>query len=126
VSIFNVGRHIPDDRPLFSLLLGTAVDALAETAPDVVLGWYLEPFGLAASVAAAMTDTPCVLCTAASDVVRLAATRPLASAYRQAGDAAVAVLTKRSSLAHARAVFGDSGRIILLGSDPLPPLVFGN
>lgn len=87
--------HIPYATPFLSLLIGEGLIAARETGPDVVVGSYLEPYGLAASIVARACGTPLVLRHAGSDIARLAEQPALRQAYSLC-TSATAILSTRS------------------------------
>ena len=73
--------YIPWSRPDVSQLVGLAIRAARIAKPDIVIGWYLEPFGVAAAHAAHVLGLPYSLICAGSDVGRLARNRDLREVY---------------------------------------------
>jgi len=59
--------HIPLNSPFVSKLATLAVRAHAERAFDVIISYYLEPYGVAGHLAAQMTGLPHVVRMAGSD-----------------------------------------------------------
>ena len=75
-------RHIPDHNPFVTKLASLAITAIETSSADVVLGVYLEPYALAAYIAATLTNRPLVLRHAGSDVGRLLQQPQLGPCYR--------------------------------------------
>ena len=65
----------------------------AHGRPDVVMGWYLEPYGMAALALSRYLDVPLILRTAGSDLQRLTQVRGLGIALKAALDQASVILT---------------------------------
>lgn len=76
--------HIPQDRPLLSQLIGAVLQEAELSRPDVILGWYFEPFGMAAAIAGQSRNLPVVLVHAGSDIGRLTGDPYLRSSYTMA------------------------------------------
>ncbi|WEJ08534.1 glycosyltransferase [Sinorhizobium prairiense] len=73
--------YIPWASPYLSQLLGNAIAAAKSRAPDLVIGWYLEPYGVAASIFGRLADTQVVLRHAGSDLGRLRKVADLTPLY---------------------------------------------
>jgi glycosyltransferase involved in cell wall biosynthesis len=93
-SPLNGQSYMPFAQPYSSKLIGVA-HAVLERAPcDAILGWYLEPYGMAAAAIGCATGLPYVLRHAGSDIGRLAEHPDLRAAYRHAfAGAAAAIIT---------------------------------
>jgi glycosyltransferase involved in cell wall biosynthesis len=74
-------EHIPQSNPFVTKLAALASEVVETHAIDVVLAYYLEPFGVAASMAAAWTGRPYLIRHAGSDIGRLARLPGLRPAY---------------------------------------------
>jgi glycosyltransferase involved in cell wall biosynthesis len=85
--------YIPWAAPYATALFGLALSVARERQPDVVVGWYFEPYGIVAAQVAATLRLPLVLIHAGSDLGRLARNPHLGEAYRWAIGTAQAVLT---------------------------------
>ncbi|WP_438009345.1 glycosyltransferase [Sorangium sp. So ce321] len=72
--------HIPRSSALETRLLGAGAEVVATA--DLVIGWYFQPFGVAAAMAASNARKPCVIVHAGSDLSRLCANPDLLAAYR--------------------------------------------
>lgn len=74
--------YMPWAEPYVSKLFGLGVDLARSREFDLVLGWYLEPYGMAAGMVAEAAGLPLVLRHAGSDIARLASHPDLHGAYR--------------------------------------------
>ncbi|MGO9560471.1 MAG: glycosyltransferase [Acidimicrobiales bacterium] len=74
--------YMPWAEPFVSKLFGIGVELARSNSFDLVLGWYLEPYGMAAGMVAEAAGLPLVLRHAGSDINRLARQTDLQSAYR--------------------------------------------
>ena len=63
--------HVPWHNPYTTKLAGLAIDVIRDHGLECVFSWYLEPYGVAAHLAASFTGTPHVMKTAGSDAGRL-------------------------------------------------------
>lgn len=72
-SSFPVGQphFIPQTNPYTEKLVSLALEAAAVREPDVVLGWYLLPYGTAAYMTATLLGKRFLLKHAGSDLTRL-------------------------------------------------------
>lgn len=66
------GAYVPWAPPYLSQLLGRTLSALQGGSFDILVGSYLEPYGVAAALAGDMANIPVVLRCAGSDIGRLA------------------------------------------------------
>lgn len=76
--------YIPHGRPTITRLASAAVEVVRRHDCDLLIGWYLEPYVLAASLVAAWTRRPYLVRHAGSDAYDLAAQPELGPAYREA------------------------------------------
>lgn len=74
-------HHIPYATPYVSRLAGLTAYVASETACDLIYGFYLEPYGVAAHLASRWTGIPYGLRHAGSDVGRLGRDRDLGITY---------------------------------------------
>ena len=74
--------YMPWAEPFVSKLFGLGVELARSNRFDLVLGWYLEPYGMAAGMVAEATGLPLVLRHAGSDINRLARHPDLQPGYR--------------------------------------------
>ncbi|MDI6103349.1 glycosyltransferase [Actinoplanes sp. NEAU-A12] len=95
-------RHIPSANPYVSRLAAAATDVVRANDCDVVLAYYLEPYAVAASMAATWTGRPLIIRHAGSDLDRLFRIPDLATTYREVLTRADAVVTRRPLLARFR------------------------
>lgn len=97
-----VGSHIPFSNPYASKLLGLGLDVAAAAKPDLIVGWYLEPYGVVASVLSAQIKRPYVVAHAGSDIGRLAYHPQLSMLYRHVLNGASAVMSSGHAAVRAR------------------------
>jgi glycosyltransferase involved in cell wall biosynthesis len=91
--------YIPAGQPTVTRLAGVATEVTRGYECDLIIGWYLEPYGVAAGLAAHWTGRPYVLRHAGSDLFALAADAELAPAYRELIRHARGVMTYGTPLA---------------------------
>ena len=84
---------IPYANPFVSKLAALAAEVVDCYSCDLILGWYLEPYGFAAALAAEWTCVPYAVRHAGSDIGRLAQLPERARAYRELLRRADLVLT---------------------------------
>ena len=87
----------PWASPHASKLLGLSLDLIERNRPDLVIGWYLEPYAWVAAVAAELTGLRCAIVPYSYDLVRLARHSNLRSLYRRSLHYADAVVMNRIS-----------------------------
>lgn len=75
--------YIPFANPFVTKLFGAGARAIAEEMPDMIVGWYLEPYGIVASMLGSSFQIPYGLSHAGSDIGRLASHCDLRAAYRR-------------------------------------------
>ncbi|GAA1852276.1 glycosyltransferase [Asanoa iriomotensis] len=75
--------YIPASKPFVTKLASLATEEIRRIDADVVYSYYLEPYGLAAHLAAQWTGVPHVVQHAGSDRTRLMAHPELSLAYRE-------------------------------------------
>lgn len=116
--------YVPWANPYVTKLASMATDIVREHSCDLIYAYYLEPYGMAASLAAQWTGVPCVLAHAGSDISVLM-TRPwLRTSYAEILKRAHRVVTAK----HFDDLFVGLGvkkrRLYHLGSDSLPTHCF--
>ena len=74
-------RHIPQTNPVVTKLTSLALDAIESQACELVVGFYLEPYVVAAYLAATLSGRPLVIRHAGSDVGRLLSVPQLRPTY---------------------------------------------
>jgi glycosyltransferase involved in cell wall biosynthesis len=116
-----VGSYLPWAQPYTSKLFGLGLSVIEEHGCDLVVGWYLEPYGLVAAQLSATAGTPLVLRHAGSDVGRLAQHQDLRSAYVWALRRADRVLTTPSSSDLLAELGADRSRQTFLEGSRPPP-----
>ncbi len=89
--------YIPWSSPFLSQMLGAGIASIRRAAPDVIVGWYLEPYGVAASILGKMFNVPVILRHAGSDIGRLRNVTDLGNAYDAFLSEAAAVITGKSA-----------------------------
>jgi glycosyltransferase involved in cell wall biosynthesis len=99
---------IPWAQPYASKLFGLGMELVRSHQFDLIVGWYLEPYGLVAAQIAEIAGVPLLLRHAGSDIGRLAQHPDLRSAYRWAFAQAQYVLTGP----------GVRDMVVDLGADP--------
>ena len=87
--------HIPYSNPFLTKLIGLSAETVRARPPDLIIGWYWEPYGLAAAMVGALHNIPVALVHAGSDLGRLAQQPHLRSAYKLALDHVSYVVTSR-------------------------------
>lgn len=95
VDVFSHARmtHIPLSKPFLSQLAGLAAESVRSQACDVLFGYYLEPYGVAAHLASNWTGRPYIVKHAGSDIDRLMNVPALGESYRQVFLRATSILT---------------------------------
>jgi glycosyltransferase involved in cell wall biosynthesis len=90
--------HIPSSKPFVTKLASIATEEIRRTDADVVFSYYLEPYGLAAHLAAQWTGVPHIVQHAGSDRTRLLAHPELSLAYREVLRRADVVVTRPGTI----------------------------
>ncbi|MBO6756341.1 MAG: hypothetical protein JJ902_08450 [Roseibium sp.] len=88
--------YIPWAPPYFSQLMSYCLESVEKNRPDVIVGWYLEPYGMVASVIGQMFGVPVVLRHAGSDIGRMRNLGGLKGFYDWALSQAAQVITGRN------------------------------
>lgn len=88
--------HIPFSHPYVELLAGASLIATTIERFDVIVGSYIEPYGIAASIVAAHTNIPYFIRHAGSDIGRLAKNPYLKNFYSTQLSHCAGVLTHPS------------------------------
>ncbi|WP_285537247.1 glycosyltransferase [Brucella sp. NBRC 12950] len=88
--------YIPYVQPMMSSLLGAILTKVDDNPPDVIVGSYLEPYGMAALCAASFHSIPTYIRHAGSDVGALAIHPLLKTAYSHALIQADGILSHNS------------------------------
>lgn len=73
--------HIPYSPTYLSRITGKALSVLSEESFDLVLGWYIEPYGIAALLAGSILNIPVAIRHAGSDLARLSIHPDLKQTY---------------------------------------------
>ncbi|GAA2989753.1 hypothetical protein GCM10010519_24390 [Streptomyces lactacystinicus] len=116
--------HIPYANPYTTKLASLAADVTDAYGCDIIIGWYLEPYGFAASLAARWTNRPLAVRHAGSDLGRLAQQPDRGRAYWELLRRADLVLTGSPLIRTMLAGGVDPGRIHT-GAGASWPDVFG-
>lgn len=90
--------QVPRSDCFVSRLAGAARRVLQRDRFDLVLGWYFEPYGVAAAIARSEFRTPTYLVHAGSDLGRLSHHPDLREMYALAIDQVDGVIARRSSV----------------------------
>lgn len=85
--------HIPRSNPFVSKLAGMALQVIEGYSCEMVIGYYLEPYGVAASLAATWAGVGLLLHHAGSDLDRLMRLPELAATYKHVLRSADGVIT---------------------------------
>ncbi len=91
-STMLVGNHIPMSNPFVSKMIGTATEVAKGC--DVIVGWYLEPYGVVATIVGSILRKPVLLRHAGSDIGRLSDNPDLAKTYSLLMEKASGVITR--------------------------------
>jgi glycosyltransferase involved in cell wall biosynthesis len=91
--------HVPAGNPAAAKLAAMAAEVVRGHDCELILSFYLEPYGVAANLASAWTGCPFVVRHSGSDRYRLMGHPDLGLAYKEVLRAATAVLTSGSDLA---------------------------
>ncbi len=75
--------YIPQANPYLSKLIGLTLESAQSFKPDIIVGWYLEPYGVAAAIASSFYNIPLILMHAGSDVDHLAKHPNLKETYKE-------------------------------------------
>jgi glycosyltransferase involved in cell wall biosynthesis len=85
--------YIPRGEPALTRLAAVASQLVRRERCELIIGWYLEPYVLAAGLVSAWTKVPYLIRHAGSDQQDLAAQPELGPAYREAVRASAGVLS---------------------------------
>lgn len=98
-STSSIGRlvYVPYANPFLTKLIGLGLEEFSKNRPDFIIGWYLEPYGVAAAIVSKILDIPLIIKTAGSDIGKLSLHTDLAKAYQFAISTAYAVIGGRSN-----------------------------
>lgn len=112
--------YVPWAKPYVTTLAAMAADVVREHSCDLVYAYYLEPYGIAAHMAAKWAGVPYVLAHAGSDISVLMKRPQMRTAYVEVLKAAHRVVTLESFAP----MFEDLGvggeQLSFLGFDALP------
>ncbi len=86
VNVVNVddlrGLAIPGDAPFLSQLVGAGLREASVAKPDLIIGWYLEPYAVAGALVARELNVRSIALHAGSDLARLSKCPELESTFR--------------------------------------------
>jgi glycosyltransferase involved in cell wall biosynthesis len=85
--------HIPESPAYGSRLFGLALSVAEADPPDLIIGWYFEPYGLIAAQVGSLLRIPVVILHAGSDIGRLASNPDLARSYSWMLSVATRIIT---------------------------------
>jgi glycosyltransferase involved in cell wall biosynthesis len=91
-------QYIPAGNPAVTRLAAMATEIVREKRCDLIFAWYLEPYGIAASLTAAWTGVPYVVRYAGSDRSCLMPHPEAGLAYKEVMRQAAGVLTMGEDL----------------------------
>lgn len=117
------GDFVPYSNPYLSKLMGAGCNAFEKNKFDLVVGWYLEPYCVAASALAELYGLPLYIRTAGSDLGRLAQHPDLHGLYRAVLRRAHVIFSGPPGSGTHRKLIDlgvESGRIINLRENGLP------
>ena len=89
--------YVPWASPFLSRIIGASLRVVREESIDLIVGWYFEPFGLAAAIVGAVSGVPYLLRHAGSDLGKLSKNADLCESYRFATAGAAAMITSGGS-----------------------------
>src|SRR5438445_7138419 len=118
VELIEIGKaegmlHIPYSPAFETRLIGAGVAAVKQA--DLVVGWYYQPYGVAAAILAERFGKPCFLVHAGSDIGKLALSRELQAAYQSLfANAWLITVRPVADLIAKRIVPSDPQRIMVL------------
>ncbi|WP_033051707.1 hypothetical protein [Sinorhizobium medicae] len=114
--------YTPWANPFASKLFGLAYSAAENFIPDLIVGWYFEPYGIVAALLGRFLDVPVYLIHAGSDIGKLAHHPNLHAAYHVAASMADGLLTNNipSILESVRVLGVPDSKIILSEYSALP------
>lgn len=116
-------HHVPAGNPTHARLISLALGVVSEQRPDVILSYYLEPYGVVASVVGELTGVPWVVRHAGSDRFRLMNNPELGPLYKSVIRRADGVLSTGSDLL---GLGVDPSRVIPTASQSFLPQVFSS
>src|SRR5690242_13351412 len=116
--------YIPMASPFVSKLAGLALENHREHEFDVILSYYLEPYGVAGSLVSQATGVPHVVRLAGSDAGRLWHHPQLAPLYDHVLRSAAAVLTAGAVARRAIERGVAPERVVATGGVVLPEALF--
>jgi glycosyltransferase involved in cell wall biosynthesis len=112
--------HVPAGNPAAAKLAAMATEVVREHDCDVIVAFYLEPYGVAANLASAWTGKPFAVRHAGSDRYRLMTHPDLGLAYKEVLRAASGVLSAGTDLSG----FGIPAERVLTAPGSYTPALF--
>lgn len=115
--------YIPWAPPYVSQLVGLGLNECDIQMPDAIIGWYFEPYGVAASILGEMHSKPVILRHAGSDLGRLKEYSDLRPFYDRTLSRAERIITSVGSKVAQRLIDAgaDSDRIVQARGRALDP-----
>ncbi|MBD9450275.1 hypothetical protein IB244_01595 [Rhizobium sp. RHZ02] len=89
--------YVPWAPPFLTQMLGAGIESIKRAVPNLIIGWYFEPYGVAASLLGRMYNIPVVLRHAGSDLGRLHNVATLGTAYDKFLSEIAAVITGKNA-----------------------------
>lgn len=96
VEAVSYSAYTPWSPPYLSLLLGRGRELIEAKKVDALVGWYFQPYGLAAGILSKFYDIPLILRHAGSDMGRLANYSDMRSAFSMIVPQATKIVASRS------------------------------
>lgn len=116
--------YIPWANPFVTKLAAMATDVVREHECELVYAYYLEPYGIAAQMAAQWTGVPYVLAHAGSDVSVLMKRPEMRTTYVEILRGAHRIVTGESFVEMFESIGVPRERLELVGFDALPTDVY--
>lgn len=113
--------HVPAGNPAAAKLAAMATEVVREQDCDIIVAFYLEPYGIAANLASSWTGRPFVVRHSGSDRYRLMTHPDLGLAYKEVLRAASGVLSAGVDLSG----FGIPAERVYSAPGSYTPAIFG-
>jgi len=114
------GEYIPWAQPFLTAMLGRLLSLTNDISPECLLGWYLEPYGLAAAIAGSLRGIPVAFRHAGSDFGRLLKHQELRHSYDWALKSCSCVVASRSHLGYLSDLAISSDKLCMSDAPRLP------
>ena len=92
LSEFRSNSHIPGSPAYQARLFGKGLEIIEQRQIDLIIGWYLYPYGLVAAHLAKVCDKPCILLHAGSDLGRLSLNSEIKLTFKHALSCATRII----------------------------------